>query len=536
MKAAIENGIVYSPHPKVDIPECSVYKALKEFLKASPERVALMDEKMHLTRAELFSHLRRFAAGFQAQGIGLGDRVCVHLDNSVENMVALFSITFTGASVLLSNPILNEDDLVFQVGYGDATHILTTPQYASKITAVKKKTNVKGLFVIGDPVPGFVCVSTFAQLNDEDFKEVPIEYPKETTLALFYSSGTTGQAKAMEISHYALVANMHITRTLVSYLPEDVLLAWYPITYAPGFIFVAVAAAIAVTSVVVQPGLAFDQFVYYVKKYNVTTLSLPPVQMHNYLAGMVRTGTKLSSITTINMGGCVLTDTFAKRIVATFDGVRSLRNHYGMSESCGVLCSTINDGLVSGSVGFAAPMVELKFIDLETGEKVGPGQYGELYFRSPCIIKGYYKNPELVKEFVDADGWCKSGDIMYYDEDGRVYFVDRVKDMIRCQHLLVSSMELESLLQNHPSVADAAVVGIPKTEYGDAPAAFVVLRDPSSASAMLAAELKEHVACQTEEFKHLYGGLFFVNSLPRNTSGKVFKRHLKLLCTKSKVY
>ncbi|KAL3211379.1 hypothetical protein MRX96_008472 [Rhipicephalus microplus] len=503
MKAAIEDGIVYSPHPKVEIPECSIYKALKEFLKASPERVALIDDKMRLTRAELFSHLRRFAAGFQAQGIGLGDRVCVHLDNSVENMVALFSISFTGASVLLSNPILKEDDLVFQVGYGDATHILTTPQYASKITAVKKKTNVKGLFVIGDPVPGFVCVSTFAQLNDEDFKEVPIEYPKETTLALFYSSGTTGQAKAMEISHYALVANMHITRTLVSYLPEDVLLAWYPITYAPGFIFVAVAAAIAVTSVVVQPGLAFDQFVYYVKKYNVTTLSLPPVQMHNYLAGMVRTGTKLSSITTINMGGCVLTDTFAKRIVATFDGVRSLRNHYGMSESCGVLCSTINDAMVSGSVGFAAPMVELKFIDLETGEKVGPGQYG---------------------------------DIMYYDEDGRVYFVDRVKDMIRCQHLLVSSMELESLLQNHPSVADAAVVGIPKTEYGDAPAAFVVLRDPSSASAMLAAELKEHVASQTEEFKHLYGGLFFVNSLPRNTSGKVFKRHLKLLCTKSKVY
>uniref|UniRef100_A0A6M2CPF3 AMP-dependent synthetase/ligase domain-containing protein n=1 Tax=Rhipicephalus microplus TaxID=6941 RepID=A0A6M2CPF3_RHIMP len=109
MKAAIEDGIVYSPHPKVEIPECSIYKALKEFLKASPERVALIDDKMRLTRAELFSHLRRFAAGFQAQGIGLGDRVCVHLDNSVENMVALFSITFTGASVLLSNPILKEE-------------------------------------------------------------------------------------------------------------------------------------------------------------------------------------------------------------------------------------------------------------------------------------------------------------------------------------------------------------------------------------------------------------------------------------------
>ncbi|KAL1453515.1 hypothetical protein MTO96_043766 [Rhipicephalus appendiculatus] len=119
---------------------------------------------------------------------------------------------------------------------------------------------------------------------------------------------------------------------------------------------------------------------------------------------------------------------------------------------------------------------------MDTGEKVGPRQYGELYFRIPSVMKGYYKNPELMKQFVDDDGWCRSGDIMYYDEDGRVYFVDRLKDIIKCQDQPVSSMELESLLQSHPSVADATVVGIPKIQYGDAPAAFVVLRDPSLVS------------------------------------------------------
>uniref|UniRef100_A0A131YMK1 Acyl coa synthetase n=1 Tax=Rhipicephalus appendiculatus TaxID=34631 RepID=A0A131YMK1_RHIAP len=536
MKATIEDGIVYSPHPKVDIPECSVYTAMKELLKPSPERVALVDEKMCLTRGEFFSHLRKFAAGFQAHGIGLGDRVCVHLDNSVESMVALFSITFTGASVLLSNPILNENDLLFQVDYADATHILTTPQYATKVTAVKQKTNVKGLFVVGDSVPGFVSVSAFAELNDDDFKEVHIEDPKSTTLALFYSSGTTGHAKAMEISHYTLVANMYITRTIVSYGPEDVLLAWYPITYSPGLIFIAVAAATAATSVVVQSGLTFDQFVYYVKKYNVKTLSLPPVQLNIYLSGILRTGTKLSSITTINVGGSALTETFANKILATFDGLHSLQNHYGMSESCGVLCSTAKDKIFSGSVGFAAPMVELKFIDVETGAKVGPRQYGELYFRTPCVMKGYYKNPELLKELMDDDGWCKSGDIMYYDEDGRVYFVDRVKDIIRCFDKQVSSMELEGLLQSHPSVADASVVGVPITEYGDAPAAFVVLRDPSLASPELAAALKEHVASKTEKFKHLYGGVVFLDRLPRNTNGKVIKRQLWHMYEKSKIY
>lgn len=212
MKATIEDGIVYSPYPKVDIPVCSVYTAMKEHLTASPDLVALVDEKMRLTHGQFFSRLRKFAAGFQAHGIGLGDRVCVHLDNSVENMVALYSITFTGASVLLSNSILNEHDLLFQVDYADATHILTTPQYAAKVTAVKDKTNIRGLFVIGDSVPGFVSVSGFAELNEDDFKEVPIEDPKNCTLAVFYSSGTTGQAKAMEISHYCLVANLYMTK------------------------------------------------------------------------------------------------------------------------------------------------------------------------------------------------------------------------------------------------------------------------------------------------------------------------------------
>ncbi|KAH7973308.1 hypothetical protein HPB52_024116 [Rhipicephalus sanguineus] len=320
---------------------------------------------MRLTRGEFFSQLRRFAAGFQAHGIGLGDRICVHVDNSVENMVALFSITFTGASVLLSNPVLNE---------------------------------------------------SFADLNSDDFEEVHIDDPKGTTLALFYSSGTTGHAKGMEISHYSLVANLYMTKVLVSYQPGDVLLAWYPITYASGFMFIPVAASTGATCVIVQPGLTFEQFVYYVKKY--------------------------------------------------------------------------------------------KFIDLDTGEKVGPRQYGELYFR----------------------------DIMYYDEDGRVYFVDRMKDMIKCLDQQVSSIELEGLLQSHPSVADAAVVGVPKTKYGDAPAAFVVLRVPSSESPELAAELKEHVASKTEKFKHLYGGLVFVDRLPRNTNGKVIKHQLRLMYERSKAY
>ncbi|XP_070378616.1 probable 4-coumarate--CoA ligase 2 isoform X2 [Dermacentor albipictus] len=449
MRATIKNGIVYSPYPKVDIPLCSVYTAMKEFLTASPERLALVDEQMRLTCGEFFSRLRRFAAGFQAQGVGLGDRVCVHLENSVENVVVLFSITFTGASVLLSNPMLNESELLFQVDYGDATHILTSPQHAAKVTAVERKTKVKGLFVIGEPVPGFVSVSEFTELNEDDFKEVPIGDPKQTTVAVYFSSGTTGDAKGVEVSHHNLVANLHMTKTMVNYEPGDVLLTWYPINTA-GFMFTPVAASTGATCVVVHHGLTFHQFVYYVRKYDVTTLATVPARLHYYMTHMMRTETKLPSIKKINLGGTVLTQTFANKILEVFNGVRSLRSHYGMSESCGVLCSPPNGELHSGNVGFPAPMVELKFIDMDTGEKVGPRQYGELYFRIPSVMKEYYKNSALMKQFMDDDGWCKSG--------------------------------------------------------------------------------------KTEKFKHLYGGVVFMDLLPRNANGKVIKRDLKLLYEKSKVY
>ncbi|XP_077539594.1 luciferin 4-monooxygenase-like isoform X3 [Haemaphysalis longicornis] len=444
MKATIKDGVVYSPYPKVDIPSCSIYEAMSKFLSRAPEQLAVVDETMKLTRGEFLSRMRRFAAGFQAHGVGLGDCVCVHLENSVDNLVALFSLTFTGASVLLSNPILNEGELLFQVQHSEATHILTTPRNAAKVLAVQKKTNVKKLFVMGEDMPGFASTSTFAEMNEKDFREVPIEDPKNTTVALFYSSGTTGDAKGMEISHQSVVANLHTQASLMQNDPDDVLLAWYPITYASGFIFIPVAACAGSTCVIVHPGLSFDEFVHIVNKY--------------------------------------------------------------------------------------------AFLDLDTGKKVGAMQYGEMFFRIPSVMKGYFKNPELTSKFKDAEGWCRSGDVMYYDEDGYVYFVDRLKDMIKCLDQQVSPCELEGILRSHKSVVDVAVVGVPDTKYGDAPAAFVVTKNSKISSAELATELKNLVAGKTEKFKHLYAGVIFIDRLPRNAAGKVLKHQLTRPYKECKVY
>lgn len=536
MKATIKDGVLYSPYPKVDIPSSSIYTAMKKFLCKAADQLAVVDEAMRLTRGEFLSRMKRFAAGFQAHGVGLGDCVCVHVENSVENVVALFSLTFTGASVLLSNPVLNEGELLFQVEHSDATHILTTPRNAEKVLAVQQKINLKKLFIMGNEMAGFVSTSSFVDKNEDDFKEVPIEDPKSTTVALYYSSGTTGDAKGIEISHQSVVATLYMHATLMNNEPGDVQLAWYPITYASGFLFVPGATCAGSTCVIVHPGLSWDAFVYTVDKYQITLLGSVPTRLYYYVVDMMRTGTKLPSVKKITVAGSVLTEAFAEQIVVAFEGLRSMRNVYALSESCGVVCTSPHGELKPKGVGFPGPMVELKFLDMDTGKKVGPMQYGELYFRIPSVMKGYYKNPELTSKFMDGEGWCQSGDLMYYDEDGRVYFVDRLKDMIQCLDHQVAACELESLLQSHDSVVDAAVIGVPDTKYGDAPAAFVVAKKGAGPLTDLAAELKCLIAAKTETFKHLYGGVAFTDRLPRNANGKVMKRQLTRLYTETKVY
>ncbi|KAH9382455.1 hypothetical protein HPB48_004283 [Haemaphysalis longicornis] len=219
---------------------------------------------------------------------------------------------------------------------------------------------------------------------------------------------------------------------------------------------------------------------------------------------MMRMGTKLPSVRKISVAGTVLTEAFAEQIRAAFEGLRSIRNFYSLSESCSAVCTTPYGELKPKGLGFPAPNVELKFLDLDSGKKVGPMQYGELYFRIPSVMKGYYKNPELTREFIDSEGWCRSGDVAYYDEDGRVYFVDRLKDMIKCLDQQVSSFELESLLQSHGSVVDAAVIGVQDIKYGDAPAAFVVAKKGARTPTELATELKVFIAGESRVLSVVY--------------------------------
>jgi len=174
------------------------------------------------------------------------------------------------------------------------------------------------------------------------------------------------------------------------------------------------------------------------------------------------------------------------------------------------------------SVGPAVSDTEEKIVNMDTGEELPTGEIGELLIRGPQVMQGYWKNPEATAETILDDGWLRSGDLCYMDEDGYVFVVDRIKEMIKYKGYQVAPAELEGIVMEHPAVLDAAVIPKRNFEAGEVPKAFVVLKPDQEASAD---EIMAFVAERVAPYKKLRE-LEFAESIPKSASGKILRREL----------
>ncbi|KAK7794346.1 hypothetical protein R5R35_011279 [Gryllus longicercus] len=367
-----------------------------------------------------------------------------------------------------------------------------------------------------------------------DSPDIP-EGDPNAVCVLPYSSGTTGLPKGVLLAHRALTANMHqIQHPEVAHVRategdfQDVIPAVLPFFHIYGMVVVLLNSLCMGAKVVSLPKFDPAGFVRTMIEKKATGLfAAPPLVL--FLAGHPSVPAEtLASLRFVLCGAAPLAAADAERLLARASHHIDLVQGYGMTEASPVLTQG-RKGFM-GAVGPPLPATEAVVINMDTLSSVPHGQEGELCFRGPQVMNGYWQRPEDTASTLVAGGWLRTGDVGRLDENGDFLILDRAKELIKVKGFQVAPAELEALLREHAAVAEAAVVGLPDARAGELPCAYVVPRAPpgdAAAGDALRAALAAHVARHVARHKQLAGGVRLVADIPKNASGKILRRRLR---------
>ncbi|XP_029831455.3 4-coumarate--CoA ligase 1 [Ixodes scapularis] len=529
MAALITDGVISSPFADFDTKGRSAAQVITEYLNKLADKVVAVDTSTSLTAGQLLSKARRYAAGFQKWGVAPGARVCAHLHNTVESMAAAFAVMFAGGTVVLARTTLVARELLYQIRDSECSFVLTDELCTGTVLQIKDDHPLKGLFVIGN-VTGFTNIRQFEELSEDSLREYVPSDTKDEVAAIVYTSGSTGLPKGVEISHSAYVSSLLAIETVKICTEDDVYLASNPLTHLSGFVLNGFCMCLGATVVYREPTISLHELIEVIEKHKVTLMVSFPAKMQSLFIQARRTGVEVPSVKTLAIGGSPITKSLGKDLRDLFR-CETLVNVYGMSEVAGLISTTPKGQVTLEHSGFAGPGTKIKIIDINTGATLGPFEHGEIYVQSKSVMRAYYKKPEATAASLDKDGWLKTGDLGYYDEEGHLYFVERLKEMIKCMDNQLAPAELEQILLAHDAVKEVVVVGVPSIMYGEAPAASVVLDDACQLPKKeIKRKLIELVAGQTAVYKHLYAGVIFVDFIPKAENGKVMRQELRSKC------
>jgi 4-coumarate--CoA ligase len=264
-------------------------------------------------------------------------------------------------------------------------------------------------------------------------------------------------------------------------------------------------------------------FLSSIQKYKVATMTVPPPVVILLAKSPQVDEFNLSSLRLMLSGAAPLSRDIEEQIKARFNNKIKLFTGYGLSEANIVVYNIGFNTRTSGSVGDLMKAMHAKVID-ENGKTMGVNKVGELCFKGPLVMKGYFRNAKATSETIDNDGWLHTGDLGYYDNNSQIFIVDRLKELIKYKGYQVAPAELEGLLLSHPKVKDVGVIGIPDETAGELPLAYIVKQQNVE---ITAEEVKDFVAKNASNPKRLRGGVKFINEIPKNPSGKILRRVLR---------
>lgn len=469
-------------------------------------------------------------------GLKPGDVIGLLLPNIPEYIIICHGAMEAGLIVTFVNPLYTPDEIKRQFENAGVKMIATIPLLLEIATTIGPTLpGYKSTICIGGDDDPSKNVHGLMNLLSEGYEaDLPNVHPDKLAL-LPYSSGTTGLPKGVMLSHKNLVANLVQGEhpSLIGDITTNTgekhkALTVLPFFHIYGFNGIMNICLKLGSHLISLPRFTPEEYIKALETYRPTFLFVVPSLLLFLASHPQITKEHLSSVEAITSGAAPLTEGLLQKFRQKIDNPEVLiRQGYGMTETSPVtfIMPKLTPPSKIGTIGVLYPGTEAKIISLTTGEVLGPNKTGELLVRGPQVMMGYLNNEQATSEVIDEDGWLHTGDVVYYDEDHYFYIVDRCKELIKVKGNQVSPTELENLIMEIEGIVDAAVVGVPDDLSGEVPRAYVVTKPGQNLNE---ADIQKFVSSKVTHYKKLAGGVKFINSIPRNPSGKILRNELKI--------
>ena len=478
-----------------------------------PDRPLVSEDLAETSYVQFNERANRVANALIQMGIKPGDHIGLCAPNSGDWLAFYFGVLKTGAVAVALSSLLKHDELSLLINHSKPRIIFTHDEKLDELADLRRDEYLNKIISPN----GDLNFHQLLEMGSGNFNA--IDRDRTDTAAILYTGGTTGIPKGVELSHENINAAIHTVVFNERSSETDRALCFLPFNHVFGQMHIMNATILSAGCLEIMPAFDMDRVLNVIGAGRVTKLFAVPTI---YVRLLVLEGLKekLGSVrycfsAAATMAADVVRQWKERTGLAIYEG-------YGMTEAAPTVTYNHRYRHVIGSVGTEVPAVEIQIRD-QNGDQVKQGHEGEICIRGTNIMKGYLDNPEGTREAFWAGGWFRSGDIGLFDDNGYLYIVDRLKDMIITGGENVYSREVEEVLYTRPEVQECAIIGLPDQEWGERVTAFIILQPGESFDKdRLHAYMKSHLSPYKVPKEYL-----IVNDFPRSPAGKILKRELK---------